>query len=211
MQNKGKAKRALRYSAFIIHHLSFIFILAKFRQNAAGRFGMQEGDAQSFGALAGSLVDEADAGFLGLFKVAFKVFHGESDMVHTALAVVLLNESGDGAFGAGRLQKLDFGLAAAQKSGLHFLVGNFFNGIALGAKQLFKERNGLVQACDGDSNVFNVRWLHNYSNNLLLKNTYLLIRCKGIKIFGVSKGKVAVSFFQKKSGDAISRISTTFE
>jgi hypothetical protein len=31
--------------------------------------------------------------------------------------------------------------------------------------------------------VFNVRWLHNYSNNLLLKNTYLLNRCKGMTNF----------------------------
>ena len=67
----------------------------------------------------------------------------------------------------------------AQESGLHFLVGDFFDGVALGAKQRFKERNGLVQAGDGDSNVFNVRGLHNYSNNLWLKNTYLLNRCKG--------------------------------
>jgi hypothetical protein len=121
---------------------------------------MQEGDAQSFGALAGSLVDEADAKFFGFFEVAFKVLDGESDVVHTAFAVVLLDESGDGAFWASRLQKFDFGLAAAEESGLHLLVGYFFNGIALGAKQLFKERNGLVQACDGDSNVLNVRWLH---------------------------------------------------
>lgn len=126
---------------------------------------MQEGDAQAFGAAARGLVNKADAQFLGLFEVAFKVLDGESDVVHTALTVVLLDEGGDGAFGAGGLQKLDFGLAAAQESGLHFLVGDFFDGIALGAKQLFKERNGLVQTRDGDSNVFNVRWLHNYSNN----------------------------------------------
>ena len=134
---------------------------------------MQEGDAQALGARTRGLVDEADASFLGFFKVAFKVFHGESDVVHAALTVVLLDESGNGAFGAGRLQKFDFGLAAAQESGLHFLVSDFFDGIALGAQQFFEERNGLVQACDGDSNVFNVRWLHNYSNNLMIKNTYL--------------------------------------
>ena len=121
---------------------------------------MQEGDAQSFGTLAGSLVDEADAKFFGFFEVAFKVLDGESDVVHTAFAVVLLDESGDGAFGAGGFQKFDFGLTAAKESGLHFLVGYFFNGIALGAKQLFKERNGLVQTRNGDSNVLNVRWLH---------------------------------------------------
>lgn len=126
---------------------------------------MEEGNAQSFRALAGSLVDETDASFLGLFEVTFKVFHGESNVVHTALAIVLLNESGDGAFGARGFQKLDFGLAAAQESGLHLLVDYFFNGVALGAKQFFKERNGLVQTCDSDSNVFNVRGLHNYSNN----------------------------------------------
>ena len=139
---------------------------------------MQESDAQTFGTFAGSLVDETDAGFLGLFEVTFKVLDGESDVVHSTLAVVLLDESGDGALRAGGLQKLDFGLAAAQESGLHFLVGDFFDGVALGAKQFLEERNGFVQASDGDSNVFNVRWLHNYSNNKLLKNTCFDIECK---------------------------------
>jgi hypothetical protein len=104
--------------------------------------------------------------------VAFKVLDGESDVMHTTATVVIFNKLGDGALGAGGLQKLYFGLAATQESGLHLLVDDFFNGIALGAKQFFKERNGLVQACDGDSNVLNVRGLHNYSNNFLLKNTY---------------------------------------
>ena len=149
-----------------------ILILAKFGQHAEGRFRVQEGDAQALGALARGLVDKADAQFLGLFQVAFDVLDAEGDVVHAAAPVVVLDELGDGAFGAGGLQKFDFGLAAAQESGLHFLVGDFFDGVALGAKQFFKERNGLVQARDGDSNVFNVRWLHNYSNNLMLKNTY---------------------------------------
>ena len=144
---------------------------------------MQEGDAQAFGTAARGLVDEADAQFLGLFEMTFDILHGESDVVHATTTVVVLDELGDGAFGAGGLQKLDFGLAAAQESGLHFLVGDFFDSIALGAKQRFKERNGLVQACDGDSNVFNVRWLHNYSNNLLLKNTYFDIGGKGTTNF----------------------------
>ena len=126
---------------------------------------MQEGDAQAFGTTARGLVDEADAQFLGFFEMAFDVFHGESNMVHASAAVVLLNESGDGAFGAGGLQKLDFGLAAAQESGLHLLVGDFFDGVAPGAQQFFKERNRLVQTSDGNSNVFNVRGLQNYSNN----------------------------------------------
>ena len=160
MRNKGKAKRALRYSAFFIQHSAFIFVLAEFGQHAEGRFRVQEGDAQAFGTAARGLVDEADTKFLGLFEVAFKVLDGESDVVHTALAVVLLDESGNGALGAGRLQKLDFGLAAAQESGLHLLVGYFFNGIALGAKQRFKERNGLVETRDGNSNVLNVSRLH---------------------------------------------------
>ena len=156
---------ALRYSAFNIQHSAFIFVFAKFRQHAKGGFRVQEGNAQAFGALARGLVDEADAQFLGFFEVAFDILHAESNVVHATATVVLLNEGGDGAFRRSRLQKLDFGLAAAQESGLHFLVGYFFDGIALGAKQFFKERNGFVQACDGDSNVFNVRGLHNYSNN----------------------------------------------
>ena len=138
----------------------FVLILAKFGQHAAGRFGMQEGDAQSLGTRTWGLVDETDAQLLGLFEVTLDVLDGEGDVVHTAASVVLLDESGDGALRAGGLQKLDFGLTAAQESGLHLLVGDFFNGVALGAKQFFEERNGLVQACDGDSNVFNVRRLH---------------------------------------------------
>ena len=143
----------------------FVLVLAKFGQHAEGGFRMQEGDAQAFGTAARGLVDETDAGFLGFLEMTFKVLDGESDVVHATAAVVLLNESGDGALGAGGLQKLDFGLTAAQESGLHLLVGDFFDGVALGAKQFFKERNGLVQACDSNSNVFNVRGLHNYSNN----------------------------------------------
>ena len=122
---------------------------------------MQKSNTQPLGTLARRLVDEADAGFLSFLQVTFQVLHGESDVVHTTLAVVLLDEGGDGALGAGGLQELDFGLAAAQEGGPHLLVSDFFNGVALRAQQFFKERNGLVQARDGDSNVFNVRGLHN--------------------------------------------------
>ena len=101
---------------------------------------MQESDAQAFGTATRGLIDEADAQFLGLFEVAFDVLHGKSDVVHTTATVVVLDELGDGAFGASGLQKLNFGLSAAQESGFHFLVGDFFDGVALSAKQFFKER-----------------------------------------------------------------------
>ena len=55
---------------------------------------MQESDAQAFGTAARGLVDETDAGFLGFFKMTFKVFHGESDVVHATTTVVLLDEHG---------------------------------------------------------------------------------------------------------------------
>ena len=154
-------------SSFRILHSAFllVLVLAKFGQHAKGRFRVQEGDAQAFGAFARGLVDKTDAQFFGLFEMAFDILDAESNVVHATTSVVVLDELGDGAFGRSGFQKLDFSLAAAQESGLYFLVSYFFNGIALGAKQFFKERNGLVQACDGDSNVFNVRGLHNYSNN----------------------------------------------
>ncbi len=136
--------------------LLLVLVFAELSQNAACRFRVQESDAQAFGATAWSLVDEADAEFLGLFKLTFKVFDCESDVVHAATAAVLFDESGDGAFGACRFKEFDFGLSAAQESGLHFLVCNFFNGIAFRAKKVLEEWNGFFQAGNSDSNVLDV-------------------------------------------------------
>ena len=139
----------------------FVLVFAKFSQHTKGGFGMQEGDAQAFGAATRSLVDEADAGFLGFLKLFLDALDGESDVVHATLAVVLLDEGGNGALGAGGLQQLNLGLAATQEGGSHLLVGDFFDGVALGPQQGFEKRNGIFQADNSDSNVFNVSGIHN--------------------------------------------------
>ena len=101
MLNKGQSPVALRNSAFNIQHsaLLLVLVLAKFGQHAEGRFRVQEGDTQAFGTSTWSLVDKADAQFLGFFEMAFDVLHGESDVVHATATVIVLDELGDGAFG----------------------------------------------------------------------------------------------------------------
>ena len=89
---------------------------------------MQETDVQVLGSLACLLVDEAHALVLAFVQCGVGVVDGESNVVHTALAAVLLNERGNGALGASGLEKLDFHVAYLEKGGLDFLVCNLLNG-----------------------------------------------------------------------------------
>ena len=121
---------------------------------------MEECDTEAFSTATRSLVDKTNTCFLGFSKLVLNAFHGKSDVVHATFAVVLLDESSDGALGAGGFQQLNLGLAATQEGGPHLLVGDFLNGIALGAEEGLKERDGLVEAGHGDSNVLNVSRIH---------------------------------------------------
>jgi hypothetical protein len=82
-------------------------------------------------------------------------------MLNAAAAAVLLDELADGAFGSCALQKLDFGLAYLKKSGLHFLVGNFFDGKTFKAENVLVERDSLFQRGNGDTDVFDMGDVHN--------------------------------------------------
>ena len=80
-------------------------LLAKFGQHAQRGLRVQEGDVQALGALAGSFVDEAHAFFFSISQgVGHAVFNGKCQVVHAALAAVLFDELGDGAFRRCRLQ-----------------------------------------------------------------------------------------------------------
>ena len=134
----------------------FFLLAAELSEDAQGALGVQEADVEAFGAAATLLVDEAHTLLLGLVEGLVGVLHSESDVVHAALAAVLLNESGDGALGAGRLQELDFHVTAAEESGLHFLVLNFFDGIALQTHNVLPVADSLVEVGHSNANVFNV-------------------------------------------------------
>ena len=115
---------------------------------------------ESFSAAAALLVDEADALLLGVVEGLVGVLHGEGDVVDAALAAVFLDEGGDGAFGAGGLEEFDFGLSAHEEGGLDFLVGDFFDGVAFEAHNIFPVGDGFVEAGDGDADVFDVGRCH---------------------------------------------------
>ena len=132
-------------------------VLAELDESAYRALGVQESDVEAFGALAGSLVDEAAA--LGLDfgeGVGHAVLDGESDVLDAAAAAVVGDELGDRAVLAGAFEELDFGLAYLEEGGAHFLVSHFFDGEAFEAEHVFVERNGLVEAGNGDADVFDM-------------------------------------------------------
>src|SRR5699024_10962802 len=77
---------------------------AQFQQYAVGGLGMEEGDAGAAGAIAGSLINQADPFLLQFRQGGVNVVHPDGDVLD-ALAV-LLDEAGNGAVGRGTLQQL---------------------------------------------------------------------------------------------------------
>ena len=73
----------------------------------------------------------------------------------------LLDEFGDRALVRSRLEELEFGLSNLEERSLYFLVGNFFDRVALHSENVFIIRNGFVKALDSDSEMFDVRDIHN--------------------------------------------------
>ena len=134
----------------------FILFAAKLGEDAEGALGMEETDMESFGTATRLLVDEADALFFAFSESSVSVLNCKGDMVHATLATILLNEGGDGAFGTGGLEELDFHVTAAEESGLHFLVLNFFDGIALQTHNVLPVADSLVEVGHSNADVFNV-------------------------------------------------------
>ena len=132
----------------------FVGVLAEFGQHAAGALRVEEADHEAFRARAGRLVDEAHALLFHFLQCVGGIVHAESHVVDALTA--LLDEGGDGAFGASGLQKLDFGLSHHEEGGLHLLVGDLFRSVALHAKDVFVIGNCIRQALHGDAKVFNM-------------------------------------------------------
>lgn len=138
-------------SAFLARH-------AKLGQHAASRFRVHECDIQAFGAAARGLVDQSDSFGLGLIQAGLHIRRGKGDVMD-ALAP-LLDELGDSAVFARRLQQLDFCLPDLEESRLYFLVGDFLDVVALQPQYLFVIRKACVNALDGNSQMFNVCKFH---------------------------------------------------
>ena len=62
--------------------------------------------------------------------------------------------------GAGGLEELDFHFADFKESGLHLLVGYFFNSIAFQAHDIFPITDSFIKISHGNADVFNVRRGH---------------------------------------------------
>ena len=153
--NRGQVLHTTHYQL-----ITFNLFAAKFGEDTQGALGVQEADVEAFGAAAALLVDEADALLLGFVEGLVGVLHGEGDVVDAALAAVFLDEGGDGAFGAGGLEEFDFGLSAHEESGLDFLVGDLFDGVAFQTHNIFPITDGFIQVGDGNADVFDVRRCH---------------------------------------------------
>ena len=59
-----------------------------------------------------------------------------------------------------RFKQLDFGLSYLEECCAHFLVGYFFDGKTLKAKDVFVEGDSLVQRGNGYAYMFNVGDVH---------------------------------------------------
>ncbi len=51
-------------------------------------------------------------------------------------------------------------LSDLEESGLHLLIGDFFDVVALESQNIFPERDRLFQTFDGDSEMFDMRNFH---------------------------------------------------
>ena len=135
---------------------SWFLFAAELGQHAQRALRVQEADVEPFGAGTALLVDEAHTLVLGLVEGLVGVLHSEGNVVHATLAAVLLDEGGDGALGAGRLEELYLDVAAAEEGGLYFLVLDFLDGVALEAHNVFPIADSLVEIRNGNADVFNV-------------------------------------------------------
>lgn len=137
-------------------------LLAELDEGSAGALGVEEGNVETFGALAGSLVDNAAAFAFELAQgVGDSVGDVERDVLDASAAAVAGNKLGYGAVFRGAFQELELGLPQAEECGAHLLVSYFFNGEALYAKHVFIEGDCLVERGNGDADVFNMGDFHN--------------------------------------------------
>ena len=116
---------------------------------------MQESNIEAFSTFTRSLVNQANALTIAFGKCfGNTVFNAECNMMNALVAFVepFLN----GALRRCGLKQLKFYLATFQECGLYFLVGHFFNGVALKSKNVFEIRQSLFDTGNGNSQVFDV-------------------------------------------------------
>lgn len=132
-------------------------VFAKLDESAAGRFRVEEGDVETFSALAGGLVDEG-ASLFGYFSecVGYSVLDSESDVLDAAAAAVFLDELRDGAFGRCAFEKLDFGLAYLEEGCADFLVLYFLDCETLQAESVFIKCDCSLEIGHCDAHMFDV-------------------------------------------------------
>ena len=132
---------------------------AELGEDAHGALRVKEGNVHGVSALAGSLVDKADACSVSLSdSVGYAVLNAECHVVHALAA--LLEISSDGALGRCGLKELQLHLANLEEGGLHFLVFNYLGLVALEAEYVLEIGENFFNAFNGDADVFDLRNLH---------------------------------------------------
>lgn len=119
---------------------------------------MQEGDVEAFSAWARLLVDQLHTFRCGFVKGGLYIGRSKGDVMDAFAA--LLDELGDGALRAGRLQKLDLRLAKLEEGGLNLLVFHNLDVVTLSAQYFFVVRQLFLDALHGDAEMFDVGNFH---------------------------------------------------
>ncbi len=139
----------------------FVRVLAELCEHGLSAFGVEECDLQAVGAGARSLVDCADTLLLTFGQsVGHSVFYSESEVVHTSLAAVFLDELGDCRVRGSGFGQLDFSVAELEESSSHLLVGHYLLLVALEAQNVFIILDSLFKIWHGDADVFDVGDFH---------------------------------------------------
>ena len=115
---------------------------------------MQECNHHVLGTWTWSLVDKAQALCIAFCQcVGHTVFYGKCYVMNAASAIV--EEFCYGTLRACWFKKLKFHFAYFQESGFYFLVGYFFNGVALQSQCVLEIRENFVDTLDCDAKVIN--------------------------------------------------------
>ena len=84
---------------------------------------MQEGDVETFGALARRLVDQLHAVAFELGQISLQTIDGEREVLDAF--AFLLDELADRAFRIGRFEQFDLRLANLEEGGTNLLLLDF--------------------------------------------------------------------------------------
>ena len=136
-------------------------VVAELDERTYGRLGVKESDVETFGAAAGSLVDEAAAFAFDLGEsVSDAVGDAESHVLDATATAIVGDELGDSAVLGGTLEELNLGLTYLEESSLNFLVSDFFDSCTLETENVLVERDSLFERGHGDADVFDMGDFH---------------------------------------------------